>query len=122
VDLATLPLYARAGAIVPLDPVRQFTSQAVLGPTTLRVHPGADGEFTFYDDDGESLAYLTSNDPKATWIRFRWDDAKRRLTVEPDKRMKKWVGGTREFAVEIVGSKTEPKQVKFSGKPVTVNL
>jgi alpha-glucosidase/alpha-D-xyloside xylohydrolase len=43
VDLATLPIYVRAGAIIPLDPVRQYTSQPVAGPTTLRVYPGADG-------------------------------------------------------------------------------
>src|SRR4029079_2868147 len=39
VDLATMPLYARAGAIIPLDPVRQYTTQAVAEPTTLRIHP-----------------------------------------------------------------------------------
>src|SRR6185436_20760142 len=43
VDLATLPLYVRVGAIVPLDPVRQYTAQSVTGPTALRVHPGANG-------------------------------------------------------------------------------
>lgn len=121
VDLATLPLYARAGAIIPLDPVRQFTSQSVSEPTTLRIHPGANGDFTLYDDDGQSLAYRDASDPNATWIRFHWDDAKRRLTIEPDKRMKKW-SGAREFAVEIVGSKNEPKRVAFQGKRVVVNL
>jgi len=38
VDLATMPIYARAGAIIPLDPVRQYTAQLVAAPTTLRVH------------------------------------------------------------------------------------
>lgn len=122
VDLATLPLYVRTGAIIPLDPVRQFTSQSVSEATTLRIHAGANGEFTLYDDDGQSLAYRDSNDSKATWIRFRWDESSRALTIEPDKRMRKWSGGAREFAVEMVGSKTVPKQIKFSGKRVKVNL
>src|SRR6185436_15823088 len=103
-DLATLPLYARAGAIVPLDPVRQFTAQAVNAFTILRVFPGADGEFTLYDDDGESLGYRDGSDPKTIWIRMRWDDALRQLTLEPDVRMKKWPGGVREFAAELEGS------------------
>jgi alpha-glucosidase/alpha-D-xyloside xylohydrolase len=122
VDLATLPLYVRAGAIIPLDPVRQFTSQAVSDATTLRIHPGANGSFTLYDDDGQSLGYRDSSDPKTIWIRFRWDDSTRRLTLEPDQRMKKWPGGTRSFTVEAAGSSASPKRVEFRGEQIEVNL
>ena len=104
VDLETMPIYVRAGAIIPLDPVRQYISQPVAEPTTLRVYPGADGAFTLYDDDGQSLDYLHDADPTAVWIRFRWDDAARRLTIEPDPRMKKWPGGARVYQVQLVGS------------------
>ena len=75
VDLATLPIYARAGAIIPLDPVRQFTGQQVNEPTTLSIYPGADGSFTLYDDDGNSMGYQNGSDAKTTWITARWDDA-----------------------------------------------
>ena len=122
VDLATLPLYVRAGAILPLDPVRQYTSQTVTGPTTLRVHPGANGTFTLYDDDGQSLGYRDASDPKTVWIRIRWDDSGRRLTIESDERMKKWPGGVRVFSVEAAGRDAKPKQVEFRGEKVSVNL
>jgi alpha-glucosidase (family GH31 glycosyl hydrolase) len=122
VDLATLPLYVRAGSIIPLDPVRQFTAQRVNELTTVRVFPGASGTFTLYDDDGQSLGYRDATDPNTSWIRFRWDDAKRRLTVDADPRMKKWPGGTRGFSVEVVGSQAGAKQIEFRGKRVTVNL
>ena len=122
VDLATLPLYARAGAIIPLDPVRQFTAQAVTSPTTLRVHPGADGAFTFYDDDGHSLGYRDGSDPKMVWIRLRWDDTSRRLSIDADERMKQWPGGVRVFDIEAVGRKAKPKQVEFRGERVVVDL
>jgi len=122
VDLATLPLYVRAGAVVPLDPVRQFTSQSVNEPTTVRVHAGANGAFTFYDDDGQSLGYRDSSDAKTIWIRFRWDDAARRLALEPDARMKKWPGGTRAFSVEVVGAAGPAKRVEFRGERIEVNL
>jgi alpha-glucosidase/alpha-D-xyloside xylohydrolase len=122
VDLATMPIYVRAGAIMPLDPVRQYTAQAVSDPTTLRVHPGANGDFTLYDDDGGSQAYLKGSDPKAVWIRCRWDDKARRLTLEPDARMKQWPGGVRRFSVEIVGSGAKAMPVEFSGRRVTVKL
>jgi len=122
VDLATLPLYVRAGAIIPLDPVRQFTGESVSAPTTIRIHPGANGVFTLYDDDGQSLGYRDGSNPKTVWIRFRWDDATRRLTLEPDERMKKWPGGVRVFAIEAAGSDAKEKPVEFRGERVSVNL
>ncbi|HYT60538.1 MAG TPA: TIM-barrel domain-containing protein [Haliangiales bacterium] len=122
VDLATLPLYAHAGAIVPLDPVRQYTSQPVAELTTLRVYPGANGTFALYDDDGQSLSYRDGSDSKTVWIRFRWDDANRRLTLEPDERMKKWPGGVRVFSVEAVGGDAPAKRIEFRGERAFVNL
>jgi alpha-glucosidase/alpha-D-xyloside xylohydrolase len=122
VDLATMPLYVRAGAIVPLDPVRQYTGQPVSEPTTLRIHPGADGTYTLYDDDGQSLGYRDGSDPKTVWLRFRWNDAARRLTVEPDPRMTKWPVGFRTFSVETAGSDAQPRRVEFRGEPVVVDL
>lgn len=80
VDLETMPLYVRAGAILPLDPVRQYTEEPIDEPTTLLVYPGADGSFTLYEDDGNTLDYLRG---EQTLTRFSWDDSKRRLTIEP---------------------------------------
>src|SRR5437762_14340501 len=93
VDLGTMPLYVRAGAIVPVDPVRQYTSQAVDELTTIRIYPGADGSFTMYDDDGHSLGYQNGTDERQVWIRLEWDDVRRRLTVSPDARMNRWPAG-----------------------------
>lgn len=80
VDLATMPIYARAGAIIPVDPIRQYTAQPVTDPTTLRVFPGANGQFTLYDDDGISQEYLSG---AGSWIRMTWNDDTRQLTLEP---------------------------------------
>jgi alpha-glucosidase/alpha-D-xyloside xylohydrolase len=80
VDLATMPIYVRAGAIIPVDPVRQYMAQKVDDPTTLEIFRGADGSFTLYDDDGTSLDYLKD---RGTWTRMTWDDAAKRLTIEP---------------------------------------
>lgn len=120
VDLATLPLYVRAGAIIPFDPVRQFTAQSVSDPTTVRIYPGADGEFTLYDDDGESLGYQDGSDSKTIWIRFHWDGSVRRLTIEPDPRMKQWPSGERTFTIELPGS--ESHLISFKGRRVLVDL
>lgn len=78
VDLATIPLYVRAGTILPLDQVRQSTSDVVDGPLTLRVYSGADGHFRLYEDDGISYAY-----ERGEWmgIDLAWDDRGRKLTL-----------------------------------------
>lgn len=122
VDLAMLPLYARAGGIVPLDPARQYTSQPVTEPTTVRVYPGADGTFTLYDDDGHTTGYQDGSDARTVWLHFQWDDAGRRLTIRPDPGMKAWPGGVREFRVEVSGSGAGPKRVAFNGEPIEVRL
>ena len=57
VDLATIPLYVRAGAILPMGPVKQYTGEQVDGPLTVHVYPGADGAFLLYEDDGQSFDY-----------------------------------------------------------------
>jgi alpha-glucosidase (family GH31 glycosyl hydrolase) len=80
VDLATMPIYVRAGAVIPVDPVRQYTSQPVTGPTTLKIYGGADGEYTLYEDDGISQDYVRA---KGTWTRITWRDRTKQLTIEP---------------------------------------
>jgi alpha-glucosidase (family GH31 glycosyl hydrolase) len=114
VDLATLPLYARAGSIIPLDPVRQFTAQPVTTPTTLRVNPGADGEFVLYDDDGASLDYQRD---LATWTRFRWNDQTRTLTIESDARSKMKPGPPRRFEVTLTPGASR-QFVEYAGQRV----
>ena len=80
VDLETLPLYVRAGAILPLDPVRQHLAEKSDAPNELRVHPGADGRFALYEDDGDSFDYRRG---RYRLTELRWDDAARTLTVAP---------------------------------------
>jgi alpha-glucosidase (family GH31 glycosyl hydrolase) len=122
VNLGILPIYARAGSIIPLDPVRQYTGQPVAGATTLRVYPGIDGEFTVYDDDGQSLNYHDDSDVQTVWIHIRWNESAHELNVEPDSRMKHWPGGARKYEVELVGSGLKPREIEFRGVPVGLDL
>jgi alpha-D-xyloside xylohydrolase len=55
--LQTIPIYARAGAILPLGPRIQYTSQKQADTIELRVYPGADGSFTLYEDEGDNYNY-----------------------------------------------------------------
>ncbi len=112
VDLSTMPINVRAGAIIPLDPVRQFTAQAVTEPTTLQIHRGADGQFVLYDDDGKSLDYLRG---QGIWTKISWNDAKRQLVIEPDARTKVRPPAQREFDVHILPGNAH-KRVQYEGK------
>jgi len=57
VDLEAIPLYVRAGSILPLGPVKQFVSQQVEEPLSISIYPGADASFVLYEDDGRSFNY-----------------------------------------------------------------
>ncbi len=118
VDLATMPIYARAGAIIPVDPVRQYMAQKVDGPTTLEVFSGANGSFTMYEDDGTSLDYLKD---VGTWTRFTWDDAAKRLTIEPapPAGVTNVDRGPREFRVRVFPGGAV-KTVRYIGARVDV--
>ena len=117
VDLATMPIYVRAGAIVPVDPVRQYVDQRVTEPTTLRVYRGANGQFTLYEDDGISLDYLRGT---GTQTRLTWDDQRRTLRIEPVAGSASGAG-PRAFTVELVPDGTT-KAVTFRGQAVQVRF
>jgi alpha-glucosidase (family GH31 glycosyl hydrolase) len=117
VDLKTMPLYVRAGTILPIDPLRQFTNEKVSEPITLRIYRGADGEFTLYDDDGRSLDYLTD---RATWIQCQWRDADRRLDISLDRRTKQ-PASVRNLDVLLLPDNIR-KAIKFTGKKISIQL
>ncbi len=118
VDLATLPLFARAGTILPLDPPRQYVTQATDEPTTIRIYSGRDGEFRWYEDDGLTNDYLKG---KFAWTRLKWDDQARRLTIEPADE-----GGTlrpaeKALTVEVIpGGRRQT--VRYAGRRVEVGF
>ena len=75
--LNEIPLYVRAGSLLPLGPVIQHTSQLPGGPLELQIYPGQDATFTLFEDDGETTGYLKGQVRRTT---FGWQDKARRLT------------------------------------------
>lgn len=114
VDLATMPIYVRAGAIIPVDPVRQFTSEPVTEATQIRLYPGADGDFTLYDDDGVSQAYLSG---VATTTRLMWNDRAKLLTIMPAAAQAEAtrIAARRQFDV-VVGPQGPTRRVQYDGR------
>jgi alpha-D-xyloside xylohydrolase len=76
--LARMPLYVRAGSIVPVGPDIQYTFEKPGAPITLFVFTGADGSFDYYEDDGVSYGYERGEFAR---IPIRYDSAKGTLTI-----------------------------------------
>jgi alpha-glucosidase/alpha-D-xyloside xylohydrolase len=118
VDLATLPLYVRAGAILPLGPVKQYVDQVVNEPLKLRVYPGANGQFSLYEDDGASFAYERG---EFTRVAIGWNDSRRELKLALAPGSKLLPPRRRTFEIELRGQGSK-KQIEFEGKPLTLRL
>ena len=118
VDLATTPLYVRAGAILPLGPVKQYTSENVDGPLTLVVYPGADGAFTLYEDDGTTFNYQRGEWMK---IQMNWNNARRTLSLRLANGSKLLRPQQRKIEVRLAGEKTA-RQAVFIGRAMEIKL
>jgi alpha-glucosidase/alpha-D-xyloside xylohydrolase len=118
VDLETMPLHVRAGAVLPLGPVKQYVEQSVDEPATLIVYPGADGSSSLYEDDGRSFDYRKGD---AMRIEMAWRDRDRRLTLRlaPGTRMRP--PESRPIRVRVAGA-SAVRDVVFRGRPLEVKL
>ncbi len=118
VDLETTPLYVRAGAILPLGPVKQYTDQVVDEPLTIVVYPGRDGAFALYEDDGKTFDYRKGEFMRVEMV---WRDADRRLTVRLATGSRMLPPSRRPIEVRLAGQPSA-QQVVFEGKPITVRI
>ena len=116
VDLETTPLYVRAGAILPLGPVKQYTGEKTDKPVTISIYPGANGSFLLYEDDGSSFNYRHGE-----WMgmQMTWNDARRalRLSLASGSRMLPPL--RRELIVQL-GDVT--RHAIFEGRPLEVRF
>jgi len=118
VDLETMPLHVRAGALLPLGPIRQYADGPVDSPLTLVVYPGSDGLSALYEDDGRTFNYR-----QGEWMRIEmdWRDATRRLTLRLARGSRMLPPARRSIKVRVAGERSE-KTVVFTGRPVRIHL
>ncbi len=76
--LDILPLYVRAGSIIPMSPVMQYVTEKPDAPYEIRIYPGADAKFTVYEDDNETYDYEKG---KRSTYELSWNDAAKTLTL-----------------------------------------
>ena len=73
-----VPMFVRAGSILPLGPEMQYVGEKAWDNLELRVYPGADGTFTLYEDEGDNYNYEKGI---YSTITFQWNDKTRTLTI-----------------------------------------
>ena len=116
VNLETMPLYVRAGAILPLGPVKQYTSEKVDAPLSVTAYPGADGSFLLYEDDGRSFNYR-----KGDWmgIKMTWNDSRRVLSLHLAEGSRMLPPVRRKIEVKL---EQATRHIVFEGRPIQMTF
>ena len=111
-----LPLQVRAGSIVPFGPAIQYADEKPNAPLEIRVYPGADGNFTLYDDAGDSYAYEKG---ERSTIALRWKDATRTLSIGARQGSYPGMAASRTFRIIVVGPAIGTGAGEATGESVT---
>ena len=113
--LDTVPLYVRAGGIIPLGPDVQYSSEKPWNHLEIRVYPGADGSFTLYEDEGDGYAYEQG---ACSAIEF----SLRGRTLTIGARRGSFPGMLRERTFRIVTPDGVSREIAYDGTLRTVKL
>ena len=115
--ITDMPVYVRAGSILPFGPDVQYSSEKAWDNLQIHVYPGADGTFTLYEDEGDGYNYERG---QFTEITFTWNDALRTLTI--GNRQGKFKGMLNERQFRIVLPDGTIKTTNYNGEKVDVIL
>jgi alpha-D-xyloside xylohydrolase len=124
--IETLPLYIKAGSIVPMGPYLQYATEKVADPIELRVYTGANADFVLYEDENDTYNYEQG---KFATIAMNWNEADKTLTIKDRKGEFAGMLKDRTFRVVWVNAKNgigiEPAKlaetVSYSGKEIKIS-
>ena len=125
--LSRAPLFVKAGSILPLGPRVQYSDENPAAPIELRVYPGADGAYRFYEDAGESWDYEKGG---FSVIPITWNDKSRTLTFEKRRGRFPGMNVNRVFKVVLatpdqaagLEPATKTTELRYNGRSVSVRL
>ncbi len=123
-----MPLFVKAGSIIPMGPQKQYATEKNDDTLELRIYPGADGEFTLYEDENDNYNY-----EKGTYatIEFKWNDKARELIIGDCDGSFPGMLNKRIFNIVLVGkyqgtgvmqSEIINKTIKYTGNKLVVAL
>jgi alpha-D-xyloside xylohydrolase len=112
--LNRIPVFARAGSVIPVVHGLEYTSQEQDAPVMIMIYPGKDARFTLYEDAGDGYGYEQG---EYSLIEFSWNDASRMLTI--GNRRGAWQGMKKERQFVICCAQ-ERTTVTYSGSVLSV--
>ena len=125
VTLDKIPLFVKAGSILPLGPEKQYVSEDTDKPWEIRIYPGANATFTVYEDEGENYNYEKG---KSATFQLTWKDAEKMLEISDRKGSFTGMKEERILNVTVVSSQqgtglkvaTPTQTITYSGKLLQV--
>ena len=115
--LDTMPLYVRAGSVIPMTSGLQYAMEKNDAPLELHVYPGADGTFTLYDDAGNDYAYEQG---EYAQIPLHYDEAAGTLTI--GERTGSYRGMEGQIRYEVYAGNVKKSQGVYDGTKVEIAL
>lgn len=112
----SIPLYVRAGSLIPTTDVAEYSDAQKGKPLTINVYPGKDASFSIYEDEGDNYNYEKG---QYTSIPLTWDEAKHKLTIGQRQGQFSGMLAEREF---IIKTPKAQKRVKYTGKQLTIKM
>ena len=116
-SLETVPMFVRAGSIVPLGPEMQYVGEKAWDNLEMRVYPGADGTFTLYEDEGDSYNYEKG---VHSTITFLWNNKSRTLTIGERKGEYPGMLKSRRFTVVLPNGNSQT--IDYDGQQKQIKL
>jgi len=123
-----MPLYVKAGSLVPMGPVMEYATEKPSKTIELRIYPGADGQFEYYEDQNDTYNYEKG---QYAAIKLSWNDKQHVLTIADTKGSYPGMIKKHTFNVVLVNEKnganvnaadTFTKTITYSGKKVSVKI
>ena len=115
--LDRVPMFVRAGSIVPMGPEMQYVGEKSWNELELRVYPGADGQFTLYEDEGDNYNYERG---AYSTINIKWNERARTLTI--GERQGTFKGMLQQRRFTVVTPDGQQQVVSYDGKVQTLTL
>ena len=112
-----VPMFVRAGSILPLGPEMQYVGEKAWDQLEIRVYPGADGSFVLYEDEGDGYNYEKG---AYSTITFSWNDKARKLTIGVRKGDFPGLLKSRQFTVVLPDGRQQ--KVSYNGSECTISL
>ena len=112
-----VPMFVKAGSILPLGPEMQYVGEKAWDNLELRLYPGADGVFTLYEDEGDNYNYEKGI---YSTINFNWNDKARTLTIGTRKGDYPGMLKNRQFTIVLPDGTT--KAIDYDGTESTIKF